>query len=186
MGPHCRLGAGVRLTNCVLMEGVVVHDKVRTGARGVPASGRDRAEIGPRLRAGRRRWVPPLSRPAGLPSLRLCLISAGPRLHLGCLSARPQVHMSNCILCRGAEASPHPPSLPAGTHPACRCSVRSRARRRRGRTGALWGQVHEGATLKDVQVGSNVSVEAGANVKSEALTAEVDAEGSVVGSAEED
>jgi len=46
--------------------------------------------------------------------------------------------------------------------------------------------VHEGATLKDVQVGSNVSVEAGANVKSEALTAEVDAEGSVVGSAEED
>ncbi|EOD39568.1 hypothetical protein EMIHUDRAFT_97762 [Emiliania huxleyi CCMP1516] len=59
VGPHCRLGAGVRLTNCVLMEGVVVHDKV-----------------------------------------------------------------------------------------------------------------HEGATLKDVQVGSNVSVEAGANVKSEALTAE--------------
>mmetsp|Transcript_43926 Transcript_43926/g.146365 ORF Transcript_43926/g.146365 Transcript_43926/m.146365 type:complete len:441 (+) Transcript_43926:68-1390(+) len=28
VGPHCRLGAGVRLTNCVLMEGVVVHDKV--------------------------------------------------------------------------------------------------------------------------------------------------------------
>lgn len=28
VGPHCRLGAGVKLTNCILMDHVVVHDKV--------------------------------------------------------------------------------------------------------------------------------------------------------------
>jgi translation initiation factor eIF-2B subunit gamma len=71
VGNHCKIGAGVRLANCVLMEGVVVHDKV---------------------------------------------------------------NMSNCILCKGAE-------------------------------------VLEGASLKDAQVGSNVTVEAGMVIKGEALTA---------------
>eukprot|EP00908_Phaeocystis_cordata_P012671 Transcript_23672.p2 GENE.Transcript_23672~~Transcript_23672.p2 ORF type:complete len:440 (-),score=222.48 Transcript_23672:35-1354(-) len=28
VGPHCRLGSGVKLTNCILMDHVVVHDKV--------------------------------------------------------------------------------------------------------------------------------------------------------------
>ena len=28
VGPHCRLGFGVKLTNCILMDHVVVHDKV--------------------------------------------------------------------------------------------------------------------------------------------------------------
>ena len=28
IGPHCRIGSGVKLTNCILMDHVVVHDKV--------------------------------------------------------------------------------------------------------------------------------------------------------------
>jgi len=28
VGPHCKLGAGVKLTNCILMDHVVVQDKV--------------------------------------------------------------------------------------------------------------------------------------------------------------
>ena len=128
VGPHCKIGSNVRLTNCILMDHVQIADKVCT--RPFSCS---RLFCLP-FRTVSHRCSPRTTQYAPSPDIIRRPLPAA--LHA---LARPpnQVNIANSVICSNAE-------------------------------------VCEGASLKDAQVGFNVTVEAGAIIKGEAISGDVD------------